>query len=191
MSHGPGRVLAEQVRSLLLVEPPRHRGHRQAGRNRLRLVVPDERREHFRHRGHEALRRAVRRAAVADDQRVDLEHLLALRRKLAHVVDLPRLDLADPRERQPARKRRRVGQAQDLQVAPGDRVGDELRLVVDDHRAEIELAALEHVELPVDGLRRHDEVEAGERGQHAARHLLGAAADGTDAEPQALRSAAA
>ncbi len=74
---------------------------------------------------------------------------------------------------------------QDLQLAPAHRVDDELRILVDHHRAQVQLTALEHVELLVDRLRRDLELEFGKRSEHVAREVLGATAEWPDAEPQA------
>ena len=150
-------------------------------------VVAHERRKHLGDRRHQALRHRVRCAPVADHQRVDVQHLLVLPGHLSHVVVAPGLDLADACEGQPSRERRRIGNAKDLQLAPAHGVDDELRILVDHHRAQVQLTALEHVELSVDRLRRDLELEFGERSEHAAGEVLGAAAEWPDAKPQASR----
>ena len=80
-----------------------------------------------------------------------------------------------------------MGHRQDVQVAAHDRIGQQLGLVGDHHRAKVELATLEHVELLVDRRRRDDDVEPGRYGQHPPHQLFGTAAHRADAHPHTLQ----
>ena len=65
------------------------------------------------------------------------------------------------------------------------RLVDQARVLVDDHGAEVELAALQLRELLVRRRRRDLQVELRERRDHVPHQLLGATAHRTDADPRA------
>src|SRR5262245_40445899 len=101
---------------------------------------------------HEPLRDRPPRAAVADDQCVDLEYVFSLAREHTHGVVLPSPNVPDSLEGESAGQGVDVRQAQDLQAAVTHRLGKELRVLVDDHRPEVKLPALELDELLIDTL---------------------------------------
>src|SRR5215475_5771636 len=126
---------------------------------------------------HEPLRDRPPRAAVADDQCVDLEYVFRLARKHTHWVVLPSVDAPDALEGESAGQGVGVRQAQDLEPAVTHRLDKELRVLVDDHRPEVKLPALELDELLLDTLGLQDEVQLRERREHLACDVFGAAAD--------------
>src|SRR5262245_52404949 len=115
-------------------------------------AIPDEVREDREQYRDEPLRDRPPSAAVAYDQCVDLEYVLGRAREHSHWVVLPCHDATDSLEGELASQGLDVRQAQDLEPAVTHGLGQKLRVLVDDHRSEVELSTPELDELFFDTL---------------------------------------
>src|SRR5262249_26873345 len=115
-------------------------------------AIPDEVWEDREQYRDEPLRDRPPSAAVANDHGVDLEYVLRRAREHSHWIVLPCHDATDSREGELASQGFGVRQAQDLEPAVSHGLGQELRVLVDDHRSEVELSTLELDELFFDTL---------------------------------------
>jgi len=76
---------------------------------------------------------------------------------------------------------------QNLHLALGHHVGQQLALVVEDHRGKVEFAALGHRELLIDRQRQRDDIYPLEQRQHLTHQVLGSAAVRAYADAQAFQ----
>jgi hypothetical protein len=179
------QILAHAIGPLVVEIALRRRGILQAGQIRLLAILADEIRKDARERRDHALRDRLASTAVADEQRVDVDDALVRRRQRAHGIIVARLDDARARRGKAVGKRLGTGNVDDLQLAVAHGLHEERCIRLDDHRAQIQVTALEHRQLLVQRLRRHLDIQLGQLRHDLPREILGAAADGTDADAEA------
>src|SRR5262249_46311310 len=97
------------------------------------------------------------------------------------------LDPPEPEEGKAAGDRLGTGQREDLQLPVAQRLPELISILVDDHGSEVELAALELLDLGVDVLGRDLQLQRPERSEELAHQKLGSAPHRADPEAEAAK----